>query len=70
MMDLRKVKEFKGNMSHFFIAKLHKNDRVYNITFICRTNNVIIHEWYYMDKNELEETTKELLGYFSSAYLG
>lgn len=61
---LTDVKEFKGNTEHFITAKLHKGGKVYNITFDCRDNNVIVHEWYNMSRTELEESTRELKSYF------
>lgn len=64
MADLRNVKEFKATEGKFYTAKLHKGGKVFNITFFCNDNNLIVHEWYKMSREELETTTKELNKYF------
>jgi len=63
---LEKVEYFEGNVENFYIAKLIRSKKTFNITYDCNKRNLIIHEWYNLTKDELEIVTKELLEYFNN----
>lgn len=51
---LKNVKKFKGNTEEFYIARVRINNKVFNLTYDCKKDNLIIHEWFHIPKNELE----------------
>lgn len=53
-----------GNESKFYTAKARDNNINFNITYDCKTGNIIIHEWYKLNKEHLAEVTAELKKYF------
>lgn len=61
---LEKVKHFKGNVYDIYIAKLVYQNRKFNVTYNYKENNLIIHEWYKLTKDEVNNITNELTNYF------
>ena len=55
-----------GNQSNFYTAKASYNDIILNITYDCNSQNIIIHEWYKLSKNQIAEVTAELKNYFKN----
>lgn len=55
-----------GNQSKFYTAKASYNDIILNITYDCNSQNIIIHEWYKLSKNQIIEVTEELKKYFEN----
>lgn len=49
-----------GNQSKFYTAKARYNDMILNITYDCNSQDIIIHEWYKLSKNQIIEVTEEL----------
>lgn len=41
----------------YYIAKITYKGISLNITYICATNNLIIHEWYKLSKEDLKRLT-------------
>lgn len=62
--SLKNVEHFQGNVENFYTAKLIYMNKSLNITYDCNKNNIIIHEWYSLNKDELTQITDELLKYF------
>lgn len=63
---LERVEHFKGNVENFYTARLMRSKKTFNITYDCNQSNLIIHEWYKLSKDELNEITQELTEYFES----
>lgn len=61
---LEKVEHFKGSVNDIYTAKLIYQNRKFNITYDCKENNLIIHEWYKLTKDEINNITNELTNYF------
>lgn len=61
---LKEIKYFKGSMSDFYITKLVYKNKKFNITYHCKENRLIIHEWYELEKDEIDNITNELTNYF------
>ena len=55
-----------GNESKFYTAKARYNNINFNITYDCKNENIIIHEWYKFNKELLTEVTEELKRYFNN----
>ena len=55
-----------GNQSKFYTAKARYNDMILNITYDCNSQDIIIHEWYKLSKNQIIEVTEELKKYFEN----
>ncbi len=55
-----------GNESKFYTARARYNNINFNITYDCKTGNIIIHEWYKFNKEQLKEVTEELKRYFNN----
>lgn len=55
-----------GNQSKFYTAKASYNDIILNITYDCKSQNIIIHEWYKLNENQIAEVIAELKKYFEN----
>lgn len=55
-----------GNQSRFYTAKASYNDMILNITYDCNSQDIIIHEWYKLSKNQIIEVAEELKKYFEN----
>lgn len=61
---LDKVEHLVGNENDIYTARLVYNGKKFNITYDCKENNLIIHEWYLLNKVEIKDITNELTNYF------
>lgn len=64
MKELKGLKLWEGTTERVYTGKFDKGGVIFNITFDCKTNNLIIHEWYLLNKGELAELTTKLLDLF------
>ena len=55
-----------GNQSRFYTAKARYNDIILNITYDCNSQDILIHEWYKLSKNQIIEIAEELKKYFEN----
>ena len=63
---IKKKNLHTGNVSKFYTAKARYNDKNFNITYDCKTENILIHEWYKFNKEQLTEVTEDLKRYFNN----
>jgi hypothetical protein len=61
---LENVEHFSGNVSEIYTCKLIYKGEELNITYDCKKNNLIVHEWYKLTKEELNSITEELANHF------
>ncbi|MCM1234302.1 MAG: hypothetical protein NC489_29715 [Ruminococcus flavefaciens] len=54
---LEQVKKHVGKVEEFFTAKMDINGKRINVTYDCKKNNLIIHEWYELKPDTLELVT-------------
>lgn len=54
---LNQVKKHVGNVSEFYTAKMRIDNKTINVTYDCKSNNLIIHEWYEIKPDALELVT-------------
>lgn len=55
---LSHVQKFEGSSTETYIAKVRVNGEKFNVTYDCKADNVMIHEWYKIQKNSLDIITK------------
>lgn len=63
---IKKEKYHRGNDSEFYTAKARYNDINFNITYDCRTENIIVHEWYKFNNIQLSDINERIKLYFKS----
>ena len=63
---IKKEKYHKGNVSEFYTVKARYNDKIFNITYDCKTKKIIIHEWYKFDNIQLSDISKKIKLHFKS----
>lgn len=54
---LNQVKKHVGNVSEFYTAKMRIDNKTINVTYDCKSNNLIVHEWYEIKPDALELVT-------------
>ena len=54
---LDQVEKHVGNVTEFFTAKTNINGKHINVTYDCKSNNLIIHEWYELKPDALKLVT-------------
>lgn len=54
---LNQVKKHVGKVEEFFTAIMNINGKRINVTYDCKKNNLIIHEWYKLEPDALELIT-------------
>ena len=54
---LNQVKKHVGNVSEFYTAKMRIDNKTINVTYDCKSNNLIIHEWCEVKPDALELVT-------------
>lgn len=62
-VGLSDVRESKGNTTHVIMAKMQVEGYMqkFNITYDVLADNVVIHEWYRFQDNDLVAVLSELL---------
>lgn len=63
---IKKEKYHKGKESEFYTAKAKYNGKNLNITYDCKTENIIIHEWYKFNNIQLSDINEKLMMYFKN----
>lgn len=63
---IKKEKYHKGNDSEFYTAKAVYNNINFNITYDCKNENIIIHEWYKFSSIQLSDISKKIRLHFKS----
>lgn len=61
---LSNVQKFEGRNTATYTAKMCVNGEKINVTYDCKADNVIIHEWYKIQKNALDIITELVRGCF------
>lgn len=61
---LSNVQKFEGCNTETYTAKMCVNGEKINVTYDCKADNVIIHEWYKIQKNALDIITELVRGCF------
>ena len=51
---LTNVQKFEGHNTEMYTAKMNVNGEKVNVTYDCKGDNVIIHEWYKIEKDTLD----------------
>lgn len=55
----------KGNTTEAYMTKATAGKVKLNVTFNCMTGDLIIHQWYLFNEDELAELTAELAAFFA-----
>lgn len=55
-----------GNKSRFYTAKAMYNNIKLNITYDCKSQDIIIHDWYNLSENQIAKVIAELKKYFEN----
>lgn len=63
---IKKEKYHQGNESKFYTAKARYNNINFNITYDCKTGNIIIHEWYKFNKEQLIDVQEQIKVHFKN----
>lgn len=54
---LNQVKKHVGNAAEFYTGIMDINGKHINVTYDCKSNNLIIHEWYEIKSDTLDMVT-------------
>ena len=63
---IKKEVYHKGDVSEYYTAKIRYDDMNFNITYDCKTENLIIHEWYKIDSCQIYKLTEHLKRHFKN----
>ncbi|MDO5398549.1 MAG: hypothetical protein Q4G33_11545 [bacterium] len=63
---IKKERYHKGNESEFYTVKARYNNVNFHITYDCKTENILIHEWYKFNKEQLMDVQEQIKLHFKN----
>jgi hypothetical protein len=63
-LTLCNIRKNEGTMTRCYFANLLVDGKKINVTYECLADNLIIHEWYWLEKEALESISEQIKDYF------